>query len=240
MSTLPASASAGQIPPHHFLYLVTDGTEALESQTPRSATQYVRRITARRSEPGSNDIFVATRAMIGDSFGEYGNLVNLDRFSLGRPINTSGREFGVSLSSDWPAEGSKLFFATSGRGGLTIDLWEATWHRDCNGDGVVASGECQQPSSASFRRGEINGEGLVDFSDAIALFDFLFLGTPLRLDCEDAADTDDSGVLDFSDGIDLLSYLFLGDAAPAAPGVEVCGYDPTPDPLGCAEFAGCP
>ena len=28
MSTLPASASVDQIPPHHFLYLATDGTEA--------------------------------------------------------------------------------------------------------------------------------------------------------------------------------------------------------------------
>ncbi len=28
MSTLPASASVDQIPPHHFLYLATDSTEA--------------------------------------------------------------------------------------------------------------------------------------------------------------------------------------------------------------------
>jgi hypothetical protein len=90
--------------------------------------------------------------------------------------------------------------------------------------------------NVQFRRGDVNQDGDVDLSDAIFLFDYLFLaGRAIR--CLDAADTNDDGTLapDISDGIYLLDWLFLGGTAPRAPGPKQCGYD-LPD---LADFMEC-
>ncbi len=81
-----------------------------------------------------------------------------------------------------------------------------------------------------FRRGDIDQNGAIEITDAINLLAFLFQGggTPR---CQDAGDADDSGSIDITDAVNLLGYLFLGAEAPPAPGPEVCGVDPTDDPL---------
>ncbi|MBI4605600.1 MAG: PD40 domain-containing protein [Planctomycetes bacterium] len=90
----------------------------------------------------------------------------------------------------------------------------------------------------TFRRGDSNGDGALDLSDAVFLFGTLFLGSALP-GCEDAADADDSGRLDITDGIYHLNWLFRGGPAPAAPH-GACGPDPTEgDSLGCGEYAVC-
>ena len=78
----------------------------------------------------------------------------------------------------------------------------------------------------------------IDIHDAIATLGFLFLGDPSRIDCHDAADTNDTGDLDLSDPIYLLNYLFLGGPAPEAP-FPSCGPDPTEDELTCSAFESC-
>jgi formylglycine-generating enzyme required for sulfatase activity len=89
-----------------------------------------------------------------------------------------------------------------------------------------------QASSGLFIRGDVDIDGSVELSDAIALLSGLFGGARLR--CRDAADVNDDGLLDITDPIHLLNFLFLGGRRPAQP-YPVCGYDRTPDTLDCLE-----
>jgi hypothetical protein len=92
-------------------------------------------------------------------------------------------------------------------------------------------------SDATFRRGDATGEGLVDISDGIFVFNYLFLGGSAP-GCPAAADTNASGLVDISDGIYLLNFLFLGKAAPPAP-FPGCGSDSTGSGLPCETQPGC-
>jgi hypothetical protein len=88
---------------------------------------------------------------------------------------------------------------------------------------------CAIPQSpqAGFRRGDADGSGKLDLTDAIATLQFLYMGYTAPT-CKDAADTDDSGVLDLTDAIASLQFQFMGGTPPAAPGPTECGPDPTP------------
>jgi hypothetical protein len=83
---------------------------------------------------------------------------------------------------------------------------------------------------ATFRRGDANGSGTVDLTDAIGVLEALFLGGG-PLSCEDAADADDDGAVNITDPIGILGHLFLGGGPLPAPGTDSCGRDPTPDGL---------
>ncbi len=89
-----------------------------------------------------------------------------------------------------------------------------------------------------FRRGDANDDGSLDLTDATYTLGYLFLGKPKSLGCLDAADSNDDGTLDISDAVRSLGFLFLGDPPPPPPFGE-CEFDPTPDRLRCAAFAGC-
>jgi hypothetical protein len=89
-----------------------------------------------------------------------------------------------------------------------------------------------------FRRGDADGSGIVDITDAIFVLSFLFLGGPTP-DCLDAADADDSGTVDITAAIYSLTFLFLGGPAPPEPGPFDCGSDPTPDDLPECVYPGC-
>ncbi len=83
-----------------------------------------------------------------------------------------------------------------------------------------------------FLRGDSDGNGRMELTDAILLLNHLFLARLIR--CLEAADVDDSGTLNITDPIYLLTYLFLGGTAPPAP-FPASGTDTTPDLLGCEE-----
>jgi hypothetical protein len=85
---------------------------------------------------------------------------------------------------------------------------------------------------------DANADGEVDIADALTVLFHLFAGSPAALECEDAADIDDSGVLDIADAIRLLGFLFLGGPVPPEP-YRDCGADPTGDLLGCSDFPPC-
>ena len=88
-----------------------------------------------------------------------------------------------------------------------------------------------------FTRGNSNQDDNLDLSDAIAIFNFLFLGGD-DVTCLDAGDTNDDGAIDISDGSFLLNFLFLGGAVPPPPSPGSCpGVDPTADTLDCADGA---
>jgi hypothetical protein len=85
---------------------------------------------------------------------------------------------------------------------------------------------------ADFLRGDANGDGAVQISDAIFALHWLFLRGS-RPGCRDAADANDDGAINISDAVWVLSALFSGGPPPPAP-FPACGMDLTPDELGCA------
>jgi hypothetical protein len=85
-----------------------------------------------------------------------------------------------------------------------------------------------------FKRGDSDGSGQVEISDAVGVFGFLFLGRRQPA-CLDAADANDDGRVDISDGSSILNTLFLGGSIPA-PGPFRCGEDPTNDRLAACQY----
>ena len=85
------------------------------------------------------------------------------------------------------------------------------------------------------RRGDADGNGIVDVTDPINNLTFQFLGT-FAPGCLDALDFDDSGAIDVSDPVANLNAQFLGGPPAPAPGSAVCGEDPTPDALSCEVY----
>lgn len=101
--------------------------------------------------------------------------------------------------------------------------------------GAYERGDCfPEPP---FRRGDADGSGALDISDAVFLLRRLFLRGP-PLPCEKAGDADDSGTLQLTDAVYILGHLFRGSPAPPAP-FRICGPDPTDDGLSCEAFAPC-
>ena len=85
---------------------------------------------------------------------------------------------------------------------------------------------------APFRRGDCNGDGDEDLSDAVFHLGFLFTGGDPS-DCPEACDVNDDSFEDISDPIYLLAYVFTGGPSPAPPFLD-CGPDPDPEGgLGC-------
>ena len=91
--------------------------------------------------------------------------------------------------------------------------------------------DCGGQPVAHFVRGEANGDGSIDISDAVNMLFVFFAGAPT--DCEDALDANDDGSLNVTDAVRLLDYLFRAGAAPAAPFPAASSDPTTADALGC-------
>ena len=102
---------------------------------------------------------------------------------------------------------------------------------DADGNGMPD--ECER----QFIRGDATHDGIVNMSDPILVFSFLFLGGVFP-NCLDAFDGADQGVINISSGVYVLNNLFLGGPAPPAP-FPACGTDTTDDDLGCLNLT-CP
>jgi uncharacterized protein (DUF1800 family) len=102
--------------------------------------------------------------------------------------------------------------------------------------GLFATGS--RAADLKFFRGDTNGDGQVNVSDAIGTFNYLFVGNA-SVNCLDAADSNDDGTVNLSDGLYALNALFTGGPAIPAPGTGVCGLDPTPEApdLGCDVYS---
>ena len=95
--------------------------------------------------------------------------------------------------------------------------------------------DCRQETE--FRRGDADGNGELNLSDAIMTLNHLFLGGPAP-GCEDASDTDDNGEINLTDAVVVLNHLFRGGPTPGDPFPE-CGRDPTDDELTCGAHGAC-
>ena len=163
-------------------------------------------------------------------------------------VNTANTEGSPYISRDWPAAGSKLYFTVVSGSGL-LDLQVATWHPDCNENGVddvedIAAGTSSDGDgdglpdecTLTFLRGECHDDGNVDVSDASCLLNWQFLGGPAP-SCLAATNTNGDKGSDIADAIYLLSSLFLGGPPPVAPFPE-CGPGTETDAvLGCVASA---
>ncbi|MBI4607276.1 MAG: hypothetical protein HY721_35370, partial [Planctomycetes bacterium] len=90
----------------------------------------------------------------------------------------------------------------------------------------------------NFKRGDANGDGAADISDAVTILEYLFTGTQ-GLPCLDAADANVDGGVDMSDAIYLLAYLFSGGPKPEAP-FPGCGPADPATAQGCETYPRCP
>lgn len=111
--------------------------------------------------------------------------------------------------------------------------------------GSTSLPECGGAGGPLFVRGDSNGTGKIDLTDAVAVLGYLFLGQA-EPGCFDSADADDNGQLQLTDAVRILGWLFLGNPPPPAPapsstqfGSEDCGTDPSEDLLGCDSFPPC-
>ena len=119
--------------------------------------------------------------------------------------------------------------------GLVDDVWLFDEELDEDQILEILEGEPTEmpPAGKQFVRGDVDSSGDLNITDGIFVLNFLFAGTD-GPQCEDAADADDSGTVNITDGIFILSFLFGGQAAPPPPH-ELCGPDPTDDPVECAK-----
>lgn len=126
---------------------------------------------------------------------------------------TRGAQYGRS-NADAPA----------GRSGDPTTPLGASDH-----DGLVLfiDAEGAGDGSTLFVRGDFDTDGALSITDAIALLNFLFLGSP-DSSCTQTGDANRDGNIDITDGISLLGFLFLGREAPPAPFPD-CGIDPDRD-----------
>jgi hypothetical protein len=86
----------------------------------------------------SVDLWVSTRASENDPFGP---VVNLNEMWPGTQVNTPSVEGFAYISPDWPAFGSKLYYASNGlTGELVADLFQATWVPEPSGIGIAILG----------------------------------------------------------------------------------------------------
>ncbi len=81
----------------------------------------------------------------------------------------------------------------------------------------------------AFIRGDANGDGELDVSDAVRIPLYLF-SQGITLPVPDAADVNDSGEINLTDAVFLLNALFKNGPPPAAPYPDP-GVDPTRDNL---------
>jgi hypothetical protein len=96
--------------------------------------------------------------------------------------------------------------------------------------------ECE--GGGRFHRGDTDGDGRTDITDAVFLLVFAFLGGEAP-GCLDSADVDGSGVIDITDAVFLLAFHFLGGPAPPTPGPPPLPCGPDPDPPGSPGNLGC-
>jgi hypothetical protein len=89
----------------------------------------------------------------------------------------------------------------------------------------------------TFRRGDVDADGVQNITDPVRTLNYLFLGDAAP-PCLKAADFDDNGRIEITDAVAGLLFLFAGGPGPTPPGAD-CGVDATEDALGCEAAPTC-
>lgn len=136
----------------------------------------------------------------------------------------------------WTFDHWELDGLEAGGGAAMSRLIEVSLNTDRRALAIYRSTQPQRGNL--FWRGDSNGDGAINITDAVSILAFLFTGG-VEPGCKDAADANDDGSLNITDAIFVLGYLFLGGEGPPAPGFHVCGADPTADQLENCLFEAC-
>ena len=103
----------------------------------------------------------------------------------------------------------------------------------CPVNEVVVLSFGDQPQ-ANFIRGDADGNGELNVTDAVLIINVTLGNLQERYDCEDALDANDDGKANISDAIPVLMWMFQRGDALAAPHLT-CGVDGTADGISCAQ-----
>ncbi|MBI4605747.1 MAG: SBBP repeat-containing protein [Planctomycetes bacterium] len=176
--------------------------------------------------------FNEARAMVFDSRG---GLYLTGKSSDSCAVDVLTLKLDRDLNAEWvarlPARGTGTTIAVAADGAVVV-----AGETPCGFTDFLTV-KYEPPSLQRFWRGDVNGDGERDLTDAVSLLDALFRGKG-PLPCRRSADVDDDGSLALTDAIFLLSYLFTGGTAPdaASPG---CAVDSTQDTLDCLRDEAC-
>ncbi len=100
-------------------------------------------------------------------------------------------------------------------------------------DGEVRGKEViVDPGDVPFIRGDANGSGTVNLTDAILVANNIFAQRHVFFDCKDMLDANDDGNLDSTDPVTIINWFYNNGPAIPEP-FDVCGLDPTDDGLDC-------
>ena len=111
--------------------------------------------------------------------------VNVDNFGLGSELHSQFNDLTAPvISSDWPADGSKLYFSANKSHGGISTIYEATWNVYAEGDTnldndvdsadrttVVSNwtGALEEGGSKTWEEGDFDADGDVDSADQTSL-----------------------------------------------------------------------
>jgi hypothetical protein len=96
---------------------------------------------------------------------------------------------------------------------------------------VINGGE--EPEE-NFSRGDADGNGKINISDAVNIIQIVLGNVAIRYNCRDALDANDDGMVNITDAIPVLGWIFMrGDRLPEP--FLACGLDTTDDALTCEE-----
>ncbi len=144
--------------------------------------------------------------------GEYQYIITQDAPNESKAIRSwtsTGTETSITAGALNLVDGKTYYVGVKARNGA------GQWSEIGYSDGIALG----------FVRGDVNGDGKVDISDAIGILHYVFLQEPVVSTV--ATDINDDGPTNLMDAIDLLRYLFLGGPQPKPP-YPNAGIDPTP------------
>ena len=130
------------------------------------------------------------------------------------------------------ADTTDVTFSAEGAYVLELEVDDGQAQDNTDTERVTITVEGEGGGDGDFRRGDHNIDGLVNLTDAIAIFNFLFLGGE-DTTCKETHDINSDNLVNLTDGIGLLNFLFLGGDPPSPPGTSCGPDDPASNFLGC-------
>jgi hypothetical protein len=171
-------------------------------------------------EPGVETLDISLAGFTGDG----------DLF-LGRTLSADPGDYDFFSAQDGNLDEAIRLDTTTDPPIAASQVWYIAVHGFQETDYTLTASWTVPAAGPVFLRGDCNGDGGFDISDAVAALNGLFLGGAAPL-CLAACDSNGDGVHDISDPVVSLAHLFLGGPAPPAP-FPACGSPAALPALSC-------